>query len=290
MGHSTDKIELIIMGGTFLSFPEDFQRDFVKKCYDALNGKESRNLEEAKKIPDEIKQLEEEKDRLEKINKNYLMRLPNITHETVPYGKDSSENVEYIKGGKIPKFDFKPKTHVEIAENLGLVDFDASARVSGTGFYYLKNELGLLNRALINFAIDFMVKKGYTFVIPPLMLTRKAYEGVTDLADFEKVMEDICSKDLENFFHQWLYVEGQPDLKISSETGKKEGTVEIIIEQEQTTVYSFNLDLGVKDKSGYRIVNTIIRDKITSLKIKGDAESEIIPDPDIKLLYRIINN
>jgi seryl-tRNA synthetase len=156
----------------------------------------SKILDEAKKIPDEIKELEERKDQLEKINKNYLMRLPNITHETVPYGKDDSENIEVKKWGKIVKPKFDLISHGELAEKLGVADFKKSTQVTGTGFYYLMGDLALLNQALCNFAIDIMVKKGYKLIIPPLMLNRKAYEGVTDLGDFENVMYKIDSEDL----------------------------------------------------------------------------------------------
>jgi seryl-tRNA synthetase len=156
----------------------------------------SKLLDEAKKIPDQIKELEDKQNQLEKINKNYLMRLPNITHETVPYGKDSSENVEIRKWGKLPNKKFQLVSHGELAEKLGVADFKKAAQVTGSGFYYLMGDLALLNQALCNFAVDFMVKKGYKLIIPPLMLNRKAYEGVTDLGDFENVMYKIDNEDL----------------------------------------------------------------------------------------------
>lgn len=156
----------------------------------------SKILKEAKDIPEDIKKLEEKKDQLEKMIKNYLMRLPNITHETVPYGKDSSENVEVKKWGKIIKPKFDLISHGELAENLGVADFKKAAQVAGAGFNYMMGDLALLNQALCSYAVDVMVKKGYNLVVPPLMLNRKAYEGVTDLSDFENVMYKIEGEDL----------------------------------------------------------------------------------------------
>jgi seryl-tRNA synthetase len=156
----------------------------------------SKILKEAKDIPEDIKKFEDRKNQLEKEVKNYLMRLPNITHETVPYGKDSSENVEVRKWGKLPKHDFELVSHGELAENLGVADFKKAAQVAGAGFNYMMGDLALLNQALCSYAIEVMVKKGYKLVVPPLMLNRKAYEGVTDLSDFENVMYKIEGEDL----------------------------------------------------------------------------------------------
>jgi aminopeptidase N len=107
--------------------------------------------------------------------------------------------------------------------------------------------------------------------------------------DFKRVMENVSGKDLELFFHQWLYVSGQPELKITNGAGKKKGSRVIIIDQKQPIVFTFTLDLEIKDKAGTRIEKAFIRDKVTRLTIKGETESEIIPDPDIRLLFRLIN-
>jgi seryl-tRNA synthetase len=124
-----------------------------------------------------------------------LMRIPNLLHESVPYGKDENENVEVRRWGSPPKFDFEPKNHLEIVMGLGLIDEERANKVAGTGFYYLKDELALLDLAVQRFAIDFMMKQGYTLVEPPFMLRRKPYEGVTDLSDFETVMYKIEGED-----------------------------------------------------------------------------------------------
>jgi len=107
-------------------------------------------------------------------------------------------------------------------------------------------------------------------------------------SDFEKVMEEVSGKNLEKFFHQWLYIPGQPDLKITKEVGKGKGYFDIIIEQTQNTVFTFNLELSVKDSEGTRIEKVAIKDKITKIHVRGEPGYEIIPDPDIKLLFRTI--
>jgi seryl-tRNA synthetase len=160
-------------------------------------GKDSSaKLKEAEKIPEEIRKIEEETIALKEKIDSALMRLPNILHESVPIGKDESDNVEIRRWGKPPKFDFKPKNHLEIALSLGLIDEERAAKVAGRGFYYLKGSLALLDQAIIKYAVDYLIKKGYVFVIPPHMLRRDSYKGVVDLADFENVMYKIENDDL----------------------------------------------------------------------------------------------
>jgi seryl-tRNA synthetase len=161
------------------------------------DGKDaSKVIRQAKEIPDKIKQIEIKQEELRKMIRNYLMRIPNITHESVPYGKDETENTEIRRVGKPKKFNFELINHGELAEKLEIADFKKATQVAGAGFYYMMGELALLNQAISQFAIDFMIKKGYKFIIPPLMLNRKAYEGVTDLEDFKNVMYKIEDEDL----------------------------------------------------------------------------------------------
>ena len=140
---------------------------------------------EAKKIPDKIKDKEEKVSKLKNEIKELLYKIPNIIHKSVPIGKDHTENVEIEKIGKPKKFDFDIKSHVELAENLGIVDFDNSAKVSGNGFFYLKGDLARLNQALIQFGIDFMIKKGYLLVEPPLMIRGEVLQGVYSHEEIE---------------------------------------------------------------------------------------------------------
>jgi len=153
-------------------------------------------LEEAEKIQEEVKRLKVEVDKYKEKALSVLMRIPNLLHESVPYGRDETENVEIRRWGSPPKFDFKPRNHLEIALNLGLIDGERASKVAGTGFYYLKEELVLLDLAIQRFAIDFLRKCGYVLIEPPFMLRREPYEGVTDLSDFGKVMYKIEGEDL----------------------------------------------------------------------------------------------
>jgi len=146
------------------------------------NGKNATPLiKRAKEIPKKLERVEQqEKETYEKL-KLGIVKVPNIISKKVPIGKDESENVEAEKFGKIKKQNFEIMSHVEIAENLGMADFDSSARVSGTGFYYIEGDLALLNAALINYARDIMIKKGFRYVETPLMLKEEIIDNVTDL-------------------------------------------------------------------------------------------------------------
>ena len=149
-----------------------------------------------KEIPNKIKKLEVQSEDYKKKINYILMKLPNILHESVPYGKDENDNVVIKTWGKTPKFDFTPKTHMEIMKDLGLVDAERAAKVSGAGFLYLKNKMVLLDLAIQRFAINFLIKKGYTLIEPPFMINRKAYEGMIDFEDFEMVTYNIAGTDL----------------------------------------------------------------------------------------------
>ncbi|MEM3013693.1 MAG: serine--tRNA ligase [Candidatus Bathyarchaeia archaeon] len=152
-------------------------------------------LKEADEVQTKITELSTQLDEYGRKSQSLLKRIPNLLHETVPYGHDEHDNVEIRRWGSPPKFNFQPKNHLELAINLGLVDEDRANKVAGTGFYYIKGELALLDLAIQRFAIDHLMKKGYTLVEPPFMLRREPYEGVTDLSDFETVMYKIENED-----------------------------------------------------------------------------------------------
>ncbi|MBI5803161.1 serine--tRNA ligase [Candidatus Pacearchaeota archaeon] len=140
-------------------------------------------IKQAKELPMKIQEMEEkEKETYEELKKK-LCEIPNLISKRVPIGKDETKNVVEKVYGKPKKMKFDVKNHVEIAENLGVANFDDSARVSGTGFYYLEGDLALLDRALINYTIDVMAKKGFKYVETPLMLKEKIIDQVTDLND-----------------------------------------------------------------------------------------------------------
>lgn len=153
-------------------------------------------MEKVKDIPEKIKTLDAKLAELDSVCYLLLKQLPNLLDKSVPTGKDETENVEIRKWGKPHSFDFEPKGHVELLTALGQLDMERGAKVAGHGFYYAKDKLALLDIALQRFTIDFLVKKGFILVEPPLMLNRKPYEGVTDLKDFEDVMYKIDNEDL----------------------------------------------------------------------------------------------
>lgn len=154
------------------------------------------NLEEAKEVAAKIKEKETQMAALQGKVNYYLLRLPNILHDSVPQGKDDSENVVVRKWGKPKKPAFEVKHHGQLAASLGLADFERAVKISGNGFFFLKGELALLDIALQRLSIDLLAKQGFTLVQPPLLMRRKPYEGVTDLADFEDVMYKVEGEDL----------------------------------------------------------------------------------------------
>ena len=156
----------------------------------------SSQIKEARELPEKIKASDDKINELKNKIDFYLMRIPNILHKSVPAGKDDSENKVVRKWGEIKKPSFELKPHGELMEELGIGDFKRATKIAGAGFYYLRGDLAILNIALQRFAIDFLVKKGFTLVEPPLMMNKKAYEGVTDMADFENVMYKIDNEEL----------------------------------------------------------------------------------------------
>jgi seryl-tRNA synthetase len=119
-----------------------------------------------------------------------------MIHPSVPIGRSDAENVEIKKIGKPKEFDFPLKNHVELAESLGIADFDTSAKTSGSGFYYLLGDLALLNQALIRFGIDTMVSKGYKYVEPPLMIRENILTGVYSTEEINAMSYKTEGEDL----------------------------------------------------------------------------------------------
>jgi seryl-tRNA synthetase len=119
------------------------------------------------------------------------MRIPNIMHPDVPLGADEGGNTVHSVHGSKPNFDFEPRLHNDLIEMNKWVELERAAKVTGSRFYYLKGDLARLEVALSTFAVDFLRGRGFTFVQPPVMMNRTAYEGVTDLGDFETVMYGV---------------------------------------------------------------------------------------------------
>ena len=152
-------------------------------------------LAEAAALPQKIKENDAEQEEITGVIRARLMRLPNILHESVPEGCDDTGNLEIRRVGIPRTFDFEIKNHGQLAADRGWADFERGAKTSGAGFYFLKGSLAILDLALQRFALDLLETKGFTPVIPPYMISRSSYEGVTDLDDFEKVMYKIDGDD-----------------------------------------------------------------------------------------------
>ena len=150
----------------------------------------------AQDIDQKIKLIEKNVTEQEQKIRDYLLRLPNLLEDSVPQGEDSNDNVQVKTWGTIPQFSFPIKNHIDLALNLDLIDMERAGKVSGSRFFYLKNEIALLDMALMSFAIEELSKKGYTAVVPPLLMKREAYEGVTALGDFEEVLYKVENEDL----------------------------------------------------------------------------------------------
>tara|TARA_Y100000310_G_scaffold112450_1_gene110926 strand:- start:50 stop:1324 length:1275 start_codon:yes stop_codon:yes gene_type:complete len=153
-------------------------------------------IKEARELPEKVNKLTADVEKLRNEINHYLISIPNILHSSVPVGKDETGNKTVRKHGEIKKPSFELKTHEAIIEKLRLGDFEAAAKVSGRGFYYLLGDLALMELALQRFAIDTLTKKGFILTQVPLMLRRKPYEGVTDLADFKTMMYKVEDEDL----------------------------------------------------------------------------------------------
>lgn len=125
-----------------------------------------------------------------------ILSLPNLLHESVPIGKSELDNKIIKHSNKIIEKNFVVKDHVDLANSLDLMDIERAAKISGARFYFLKNELVLLNQALINFALDYLTKKGYNLIQTPYMIRKDAMNGAVILDDFERVIYKIDNEDL----------------------------------------------------------------------------------------------
>jgi seryl-tRNA synthetase len=153
-------------------------------------------LTEMKNLSVELTKIESGQENIEKKYSRLALTIPNLIHDSVPIGIDESANKEIRKWGEIPKFDFKINDHIDISENLGLVDLERAAKVAGSRFYYLKNDLVRLNQSLIHYALDFLAKKEYSLIQPPYMINRESMEGAVIADDFEEVIYKIEDEDL----------------------------------------------------------------------------------------------
>ena len=148
-------------------------------------------------IAHELTALEEKEIKLRESVTEKMMQIPNIIDDSVPIGKDDSENVELERFGEPVVPDFEIPYHTEIMERLSGIDLDAARRVAGNGFYYLMGDIARLHSATLDYARDFMIdKKGFTFVIPPYMIRSSVVDGVMSFAEMEGMMYKIEGEDL----------------------------------------------------------------------------------------------
>ena len=161
----------------------------AKKAGDEARAKAI--LAEVASLGKEISELEQQTEEALDQRDTIRMSIPNILHDAVPQGADESGNTVHSTYGEKPQFDFEPRTHNELITMNKWVDLKRAAKISGSRFYFLKGDLARLELALQTYAVDFIRQRGYTFVQPPVMMNRQAYEGVTDLGDFETVMYGI---------------------------------------------------------------------------------------------------
>lgn len=150
----------------------------VEKWRQARNKIKKSEVEKGKKIKEVLRRLEPDLKAVEEEFKNLLYEIPNMPADDVPKGKDESENVEVRKWAKPKKFSFKPKDYQELGELLDVIDTKTASKVSGTRFGYIKNEGVLLEFALVQLALETLVKEGFIPVVPPVMVKEKMMEGM----------------------------------------------------------------------------------------------------------------
>ena len=178
---------------------DELNRDLIQKKEnlekekkDISKSKDESLFKKSKEISTELEKITEQQKNTKTELDNILSSIPNIPHQDVPNGKDENDNVEVLKAGKVPEFDFKPKSHYELGENLGMLDFDLATKTTGSRFVFVKKELALLERALSNFMLDtHIVQNGYQEISPPLIASDNTMYGTGQLPKFENDQFEI---------------------------------------------------------------------------------------------------
>ena len=163
-----------------------------KEKKDISKSKDESLFKKSKEISIDLEKVSENQKKIKVELDNILMNIPNIPHADVPDGKDENDNIEVSKTGKIPEFDFKPKSHYELGEKLDMLDFDLATKTTGSRFVFVKNKLALLERALSNFMLDTHVNKNeYQEISPPLIASENTMFGTGQLPKFENDQFEI---------------------------------------------------------------------------------------------------
>ncbi len=178
-----------------------FERNKISKQIGTLmaQGKRTEAEEMKKKVTTEserLAELEAKEVELEEKIKKIMMIIPNIIDPSVPIGKDDSENVEVQRYGEPIVPDFEIPYHTEIMEHLSGIDLDSARKVAGNGFYYLMGNIARLHSAVISYARDFMIDRGFTYCIPPFMIRSEVVTGVMSFAEMDAMMYKIEGEDL----------------------------------------------------------------------------------------------
>ncbi len=147
-------------------------------------------------MADELKEIEEKESVVREEVYRIMMQIPNMIDPSVPIGKDDSENVELKKFGEPVVPDFEIPYHTEIMESFNGIDLDSARKVAGNGFYYLMGDIARLHSAVISYARDFMIDRGFTYVVPPFMIRSNVVTGVMSFAEMEGMMYKIEGEDL----------------------------------------------------------------------------------------------
>ena len=161
-----------------------------------LKDKAEEAKREVANIAKQLADLEVKEEELAAEIKKIMLVLPNIIDETVPIGKDDSENVEIEKFGEPVVPDYEIPYHTEIMESFDGIDLDSARKTSGNGFYYLKGDIARLHSAILSYARDFMIDRGFTYYIPPFMIRSDVVTGVMSFAEMENMMYKIEGEDL----------------------------------------------------------------------------------------------
>lgn len=173
-------------------------RNNVSVSIAKMDDKDKRSkIEEMREISNKIKSNDEEICRLENIRLDCILNFPNIPHESVPVGKDSTENVVVYESGNKRVFDFTPKEHWELAENLDIIEFDRGVKVSGSGFYVMKGDGARLERALINYFLDIHQDQGYTELVVPGIINQDAVIGT---GQYPNLKDDMYHLEKDNMY------------------------------------------------------------------------------------------
>jgi seryl-tRNA synthetase len=168
------------------------KENFEKEKKDISKSKDEALFKKSKEISNQLDQTSLKQNKIKNELEVILSNIPNLPHSDVPIGDDEKDNIEISKSGIIPKFDFKPKSHYELGENLGMLDFDLATKTTGTRFVFVKDKLALLERALSNFMLDkHFIKNGYQEISPPLIASENTMYGTGQLPKFENDQFEI---------------------------------------------------------------------------------------------------